>query len=98
MTIYNGNINNTPIGQSEPSTASFTDVNVSGTLTNFTGSLVPNNLNQAFSDNYIGLIVTTSDILNYYPNINNIISIELSNKSKSPNVLELFQKNIVIHK
>ena len=92
LTIYNGNINNTPIGQSEPSTASFTDVNISGTLTNFTGSHIAN-LNQAFTDNYIGLIVTTSDILNYYPNINNNnINIEFSNKSKSPNVFGVVSK------
>ena len=92
LTIYDGVINNTPIGQSEPSIASFTDVNVSGTLTNFTGSHIAN-LNQTFIDNYIGLIVITSDILNYYPNINNNnINIELSNKSKSPNVFGVISK------
>ena len=92
LTINNGIIDNTPIGINIPSTASFTDVNISGTLTNFTGSHIVN-INNIYLDTYIGLIVITSNILNYIPNINNNnINVELSNNKKCPNVFGVISK------
>jgi hypothetical protein len=91
LTINDGVINNTPIGELIPSTASFTNVNVSGTLTNFTGSHIVNFNNPL--ETQVGLIVITSDYLNYEPNINNnIINVELSTISKSPNIFGVISR------
>lgn len=91
LTINDGVINNTPIGELIPSTASFTNVNVSGTLTNFTGSHIVNFNNPL--ETHIGLIVITSDYLNYEPNINNNkINVELSTISKSPNIFGVISR------
>jgi len=92
LTINEGIINNTPIGENVPSTGSFTDVNISGTLTNFTGSHIVN-FNNVYSNSYIGLIVNTLNNLNYEPNINNnIVNVELSSNTKSPSVFGIISR------
>ena len=86
LTINEGVINNTIIGETIPNKAYFTNLYIDGTLVHFTGSHL-NKFNQIYNNNYIGYIVVSSGILNNKPTINKSLPIvSLSTIRQSKNV------------
>jgi hypothetical protein len=86
LTINEGIINNTVIGEIIPTKAYFTDVYVDGTLVHFTGSHL-NKFSQTYNTNYIGCIVVSSGIFSNKPTINKSLpTVDLSSTKQSKNV------------